>query len=312
MHMQRCLILTVLLVTVSTYSMGCFNEMRVLLSGKKIEASKDDMEIPSGRDLLRYSKHYKDELRKMDSLWKSSHSIRAYSDYGVILVYLGKYQEAKAVFEEIENIEPNLYATAANIGTLYELLGENELALKWIKRAIEINPNSHYRSEWIHVNILEAKIKGDEFITTDFLLNNNLGNAVAPASSKTEKELVELSRQIFYQLNERMTFIKPEDKIVGLLLFELGNIYAITSDVTLALRVYDKAKEYGYSSSLLYKRYEKFLSLHEGMDNEYGVMRDKENSKAAFDSNTRMILWFVAMIIVLGIVLFIVKRLGNN
>ncbi len=295
-------------LVISTYSLGCFNEMRVLLSGEKSLINGDEFYVPQGEDLVNESKYYNEELKKLHTLWKTSHDIDSYSDYGVILVYLGRYHEAKIVFEEIEKIEPNRYASAANIGTLYELLGENELALKWIKRAIEINPNSHHSSEWIHVNILEAKIKGDEFITTDFLLNNNFGNSIAPVSSRTKKELVELSLQIYYQLNERMTFIKPKDKIVALLLFELGNAYAIVSDVTISLRAYDKAIEYGYSGDVLDKRYKKFLSLHEGMDNEYGVMRDKENSKAATNSNRNMVLTFCVLILLLVVVIFIVKR----
>jgi tetratricopeptide (TPR) repeat protein len=295
-------------LAISTYSLGCINEMRVLLSGEKSEISVGELYVPIGKDLVQKAKYYNKELTKLYSTWKSNHDIDSYSDYGVILIYLGRYQEAKSVFEEIEKIEPNRYATASNIGTVYELLGDNELALKWINRAIEINPRSHSGSEWIHAKILEAKIKGDEFITADFVLNTNFGNNVNPTSSKTREELENLSRQILYQLHERMTFIKPKDKIVALLLFELGNAYAIISDITVSLRVYDKAIEYGYSGDLLDKRYKKFLSLHEGMDNEYGVLRDKQNSKAANSSNRDMVLTFLGMILLLAVIIFIVKR----
>ncbi|MBI3218487.1 MAG: tetratricopeptide repeat protein [Bacteroidetes bacterium] len=282
--------------------------MRVLLSGEKAEISEGEFYVPQGKDLVKNTKRYNEKLKKLLGVWQSNKDIDSYSDYGVILIYLGRYQEAKNVFEEIEKIEPNRYATAANIGTLYELMGKNELALKWISRAIELNPRSHNSSEWLHAKILEAKINGDEFITADFLLNTNFGNNVIPTSSKTREELEKLSRQILYQLDERMTFIKPKDKIVALLLFELGNTYAITSDITISLRVYDKAIEYGYTGDVLDKRYKKFLSLHEGMDNEYGVLQDKENSKAVNNSNRNMVLTFVAMILLLAVIVFIVKR----
>lgn len=295
-------------LAISTYSLGCINEMRVLLSGEKSKISEGEFYVPEGEDLVKNAKYYNKELLKLFGAWQNNHDIDSYSDYGVILIYLGRYQEAKSVFEEIEKIEPNRYATAANIGTVYELIGENELALKWISRAIELNPRSHSSSEWLHAKILEAKIKGDEFITADFLLNTNFGNNINPTSSKTREELEKLGKQILYQLSERMTFVKPKDKIVALLLFELGNTYAITSDITLSLRVYDKAIEYGYSGDLLDKRYHKFLSLHEGMDNEYGVLRDKENSKAANNSNRNMILTFLGMVLLFAVIIFIVKR----
>ena len=58
-----------------------------------------------------------------------------------------------------------------------------------------------------------------------------------------------------------MSFVKPQDKIVGQLLFDLGNLYALTSNVQSAMEVYDKAKDYGYGSSVLDARYAHFTWL---------------------------------------------------
>jgi tetratricopeptide (TPR) repeat protein len=81
-----------------------------------------------------------------------------YSDYGVALCYAGRYAEAMKIFQAIEKKTPNKYQTAANIGTTYELLGKLDSALFWIKRGLQINPDSHGGSEWIHVKILEHEI----------------------------------------------------------------------------------------------------------------------------------------------------------
>jgi tetratricopeptide (TPR) repeat protein len=305
--MKKIITLILLLFILYLPTSACFNEMRVLLNGKQIETSGVE-EIPFGRDFAAEAVYYKKQLKAMDSLWKTNHDIDAYSDYGIILIYLGRHKEAKIVFEEIEKINPGRYSTAANIGTLFELLGDNASALFWIKKAVEINPSSHHNSEWIHIKILEAKIKGDEFLNSDFLIGTDFGSEVIPVSTKSNQELLELRAALYFQLSERMSFIKPKDKIVGLLLFELGNIYALISDVTVSLRTYDKAIEYGYSSELLDKRYKKFKSMHAGVDNEYGDAVDKENIQAASNSNMALIMIPVLALIIAAVVILLMKH----
>lgn len=184
-----------------------------------------------------------------------------YSDYGVVLVYLGRYEQARAVFTAIEARQPGLYATAANLGTVYELLGQNERALYWIQRAVRINPRSHYGSEWIHVNILRAKLRGAGAVNARFLLGTDFGTAATPVTTISQTSLKHLRAALYFQLAERMSFIKPKDAVVGQLLFELGNTYALTSDVESALDVYDQARAYGYGGGVLARRYAYFQWL---------------------------------------------------
>ncbi len=257
----------VTIVTFSVTSLACLNETHVLLNGKQIHGDRftaDEM-TPTGKDFAKLRDEYTIELKKLDSLWKATKNIEYYSDYGVVLVYLGRYAEAKDIFQEIEKTAPGRYATAANLGTVYELLGDNIQALHWIKKAVKIDPTSHDNSEWLHVKILEANIKGDSYVTSDFLIETNFGNDVKPASSLDSLALLKLQEALFYQLNERVSFIKPKDKIVALLLFELGNVYALTADITMSVRLYDMAKEYGYSSEVFEKRYTLFKSMHKNL-----------------------------------------------
>ena len=67
-------------------------------------------------------------------------------------------KEAIELLEELEKKSPGQYAVAANLGTAYELNGDNRKALEWIKKGVERNPESHFGTEWLHVKILEAKI----------------------------------------------------------------------------------------------------------------------------------------------------------
>jgi len=196
------------------------------------------------------------DLQELDSLWKTNQSIEDYNDYGVQLVYLKRYKEALAVFQHIEQLKPGLYNTMANIGTTYELLGQNMLALEWIKKAVAKNPASHHGSEWFHVKILEAKIKGPSAWNSAFLLGTDFGTDSIPKSNLSKKELDTLTEAMFRQLLERMKFIKPKDEMMGILLFEYGNAIALAEDATSSYRVYGIAKTYGYTSELLNKRYD--------------------------------------------------------
>jgi hypothetical protein len=90
-----------------------------------------------------------------------------------------------------------------------------------------------------------------------------------PVTKLDSAHLENLREALYYQLNERMSFIKQKDPIVALLLFELGNVTALAQDVTSALRIYDRAIEYGYDSEVLKKRYQHFVDLQSGLDNEY-------------------------------------------
>ena len=249
-----------LLLFSATSARCCINEYRVLLNGRTVYADGEDM-TPSGR--FRSAGSALLALHESDSIYRLTHKTEDYSDYGAMLTYNGQYLAAKQVFLEIEAGLPGLYATAANLGTVYELLGQNDSALFWIKKAITINPDSHEGSEWIHVRILEAKIAAgadNNYYATHNLLAVDFGEAKKPVSSDT-MDLAKLRYQLYHQLSERLTFIKPQDPIMAQLLFQLGNVNALTWDVKSALQVYKVARAYGYTSPVLDKREKHFRSL---------------------------------------------------
>ncbi len=62
--------------------------------------------------------------------------------------------------------------------------------------------------------------------------------------------------------------LKPQDKIVALLLFELGNIVSLTDDVESAIVIYEKAKTYGYASEVMTKRIKKSEEMSAQIDRE--------------------------------------------
>ncbi|MDB5256793.1 MAG: hypothetical protein JWM14_1488 [Chitinophagaceae bacterium] len=276
------LVLLCLLLSISQ-TFACMQENRVSLDGT--------ISFSMGRDFKNENYWKKDfgsvnHLHWLDSLWKTNKSIEDYNDYGVQLAYLKRYKKALAVFQHIEQMKPGLYNTMANMGTTYELLGQDKLALEWIKKAVAKNPDSHYGSEWFHVKILEAKIKGPSSWNSIFLIGTDFGTDSIPKSNLSKKELNKLTEAMFRQLIERMKFIKPKDEMMALLLlFEYGNIAALAEDATSSYRIYKIAKEYGASGELFNKRY----AFAEKLQEKINVYEHKLDQKRTQQARTTQI-----------------------
>lgn len=157
----------------------------------------------------------------------------------VALIHLGQVREAVSILEERERKSPGAYATAANLGTAYELAGDNLKALEWIKEGVRRNGDSHYGTEWLHVKILEAKLalaKDPRWLTKNTVLGADLRapeDAGRPESPVTDhlgrpKSLAEVEAALVYQLHERLEFVRPPDPVVADLLFDLSNLLART------------------------------------------------------------------------------------
>lgn len=279
----------------------CVNEYRVLLNGNVIYT--DDINLaPHPKFNIRDGKGLiLKKTKEADSVYRLSHKVEDYSDLGVLYLYLGDYETAKNIFVTIEKESPYRYNTAANLGTTYELLGRDDSAYFWMKKAVKINPNSHNGSEWIHLKILEQKIKNK---TADFLdydvLDLNFGNKIIPENIDS-LDLFELRNQLFEQLTERMMFVMPKDKIMAHLLYDLGTISAIQVDIKTALRIYEMAIEYGYSSNLLNDRIAEFNLLQAKADRKNKVY-------SAYPEYARYLIYSLLFLsIVLGLILLIKK-----
>ena len=211
-----------------------------------------DNRLPFGHNF--FDRQFEDIKLRLDSIFKKTKDIAYLSDKGLILILQKKYNEALELYLNIEKTNPNRYSTASNIGTIYELIGENNKALEWINKSIKINSKSHNESEWLHSNILEAKIKGEKFYTSEFIICLNFGNEEIPITKLNKIEIDKLYKSIFFQLNERISFIKPKEKIVAMLLFELGNLSILKKEFRNAKDIFEKSKEYGLESDLFTRR----------------------------------------------------------
>ena len=173
----------------------------------------------------------------------------------VAMLHLGMVKEAIEILERLEKEQPGRYYTAANLGTAYELNGENAKALKWIKEGVTRNPDAHHGSEWLHVKVLEAKIaleKDPNWLASHSVLGINRVPHESISSSPTAtdhlgqvKDIKEIEAALVYQLHERLEFIKPPEGVVANLLFDLSRILSIGKGQGHAGVVAEFAQTYG-------------------------------------------------------------------
>jgi tetratricopeptide (TPR) repeat protein len=307
--MKQILITTILTLLFFSKTFACLNGESMVLKDGTFLFEDIEGNVPYGH-IFNSDEGFKDGIKQLDSLYKKTKDLDYLSDKGLLLILLKRYDEAVKLYLEIEKLEPNRYSTASNIGTAYELLGQNEKALQWIKKSVEIDPKSHKNSEWIHVNILEAKIKGQQYISTDFLLNTDFGIDLTPKSILSKDELQKLSDALYYQLNERVSFIEPKEKIVAQLLFDIGNIAFLLGNYYDASADYEQAKKYGFTGRLIEQRIKEVERLSK-LPKQTSKNNSSANSNAQKSTNKSYLtygLWFLGLVLVGTIMTIIYKR----
>lgn len=161
------------------------------------------------------------------------------NNIAVALVHLGRTAEAIKLLERNEQkFSWKSYSTAANLGTAYELIGNNAKALRWIKEGMARKEDSHYGTEWLHVKILEAKIaiaNDKKWLEKNTVLGidwNTIGLDLSKVSVTGHDgkiyDAAAIQKALEYQLHERTEFVKPPEPIVGQLLVDLSKLVHVS------------------------------------------------------------------------------------
>jgi tetratricopeptide (TPR) repeat protein len=187
---------------------------------------------------------------KMEADLRGATNFNDRSDYSIALMYLGRSKEAVELLQALEKEQPGKYFIAANLGTAYELTGNNEEAARWIAEDIRRNPKSHEGTEWLHLKVLEAKMaqqKDPDYFKKHSVLNL-MPQEITEDTLLGEEKLhpAEMEEAIQHQLTERMQFVKPPDPAVASLLFDYAAIEAATRTLESAKQILQMAVEYGY------------------------------------------------------------------
>jgi len=195
---------------------------------------KNDLELEARRDSLL-------------GIGLSKLSYESLSDYAAIILRIGDKGEAVKILEQLYAQHPADYSIVANLGTAYELTGDDAKALELIRKAVALNPASHYNSEWIHVRILEEKLGGRQYQKIIDLGIIDYPHWIVDKKYVFTRNPDSLKVQIAYQLHERIGFIAPPDDIVGQLLLDFADIVAKTETRDEAIPFYEQAQHYGTS-----------------------------------------------------------------
>lgn len=258
MTAMRFSLLSLVTLSLVATSPACLNISGTTLDGHRHDDVEFDRSTTSHHLLKKQNEpvNWASRLKKLEAAMADTPTLRDRSDYGGVLVHLGQYEKARDVLLEAERISPGDYAVASNLGTAYELLGENEKALEWIGLGMKRQPDSHGGTEWVHVKILEAKIalaRDPKWLSNHSVLGVDFGTEPRPALSgaayaSRESQLAEANRVISgaaYQLSERFQFVKGPDPFVGDVTFDLANAIAVGRSVEAAEDIYQLALEYG-------------------------------------------------------------------
>jgi tetratricopeptide (TPR) repeat protein len=180
---------------------------------------------------------------------------KTWSDVAVNLMKIGKADSSIKILLPLIDERPNEYNLIANLGTCYELTDKLDSALKYISKGLEINAGSHYGSEWIHVKILEAKIKQKNnarwMITNEIV---NLKDLVSNLDSAAIRhKLHKINNDFFFQIRTRAPFTPAPNRTLGNLLITLGDFNAKHGTYENALLAYVYALEFQKTPDLSYR-----------------------------------------------------------
>lgn len=206
-----------------------------------------------------------------DYVYDHTNPVGEANDKAVQTLLRGDAARAVQMLENIEQKNPGFYYTAANLGTAYELAGNDANALKWIQEGIRRNPESHMNTEWLHMGILEAKLqlqaqpdwlKANTITKVDLKRINESGYEISTTQGTQNMEAVRES--LYEQLSVRMLLVKPKDAIVAQLLIELAHLEHFIGFQESAIKIMDLAVNYGASEATISELRSKTNSLLEG------------------------------------------------
>ncbi|UKN01833.1 tetratricopeptide repeat protein [Paracrocinitomix mangrovi] len=238
--MKRSL-LTAISVFSVVLSIACLNDYySVDKDGELHEANPYEYERTLHKNF--YVEGIASRLPEIHEKLEESGSYMDLSDYATNLMRLGKYELSKDILKALYELHPDEYQLAANLGTAYELCGEVDSALKYINRGIELNPESHQGSEWVHVKILEAKKEIEK--NKNWLKHNTILGLTEEQESDDD-----VRSQLWIQLVERFPFTPANDPMMADLLVDLGDCFSSTISVEYGLAYYEVSKFYHGNSS---------------------------------------------------------------
>lgn len=299
------------LICCSIHSVACLNYYGVTVDGKQVTIT-----MGGGSRHSLHEHHAEVDMRELEKtaaklegllLLEPSH-FKARNDLAVTYIKLGRRERAFPLLYTNLAIDRRSYQTLANLGVAHELSGKLDSAYYYVSNAYQLNRESHFGSEWIHIKLLETALGSNpgKALEDYKMLEIDFGNDKVPdaraipglrfqqhrmpyGNDRNEWDtLTRLVTDIEYQLHERTYFIKGNDKFVGELFFTLGDLYSLYFDSYWALWSYTKAMHYGTAHDKLVLKRGLYLYTRLRMKPK---PRGTQRSHTVKDYNSVMAFW---------------------
>jgi tetratricopeptide (TPR) repeat protein len=174
----------------------------------------------------------------------------ALDDEGIALMKLGRLAEARAVMERRLQVEPDAYASHANLGTLYTFTGDYDLALVHIDRGMKIEPAAHFGREGYHrrlVVYLKAVAADPKGATEKDFLGLSLTPEQRLSGSPAKLAAAGIAPDAIDALVSMITVYGANH--VSHVYVALGDLLALRGDIRLAWTAYADARALGHPRS---------------------------------------------------------------
>jgi len=230
-------------------TLACINETGTNRRGEHI--LRDEPAAWTAQALVTPKGHRQSDVGWARDVIKSARETPNYdnlNELAVVLMRFGRPKEAAALLETVEKRFPGHWQTAPNLGTAYELAGDDRNALQWIREGIHRNPMDHGGTEWLHVMILETKIAQRPHV-----LGLDFGAGPLPAVPKqlpagndgNPVTLDDLKLALNVQTRERAQFVRAPNAVMADLLFDHARLQFAAGTMEVAKVYYDAAERYG-------------------------------------------------------------------
>lgn len=202
----------------------------------------------------------------------ADHPSKFCNDFVIALIYSGAYQRALDLSTELFELYPEEYNVVITHAVACELNGLDRDALVNLQHAIQLNPQSHKGSEWIHVNILKAHTAHRYDPTPAELIGIDISSDSFAAQAQRPR-LDTLLAQLHYQIHDRMYFAdKGGDKTFGAMLYAYADLLYLTGYRSVSIKYYEMALEYGYEPATVNRRYQ----IARTYDDRLSELRNRE------------------------------------
>jgi tetratricopeptide (TPR) repeat protein len=197
-----------------------------------------------------------------------------HTDLGAYMIYDGRYQAAIDYMHAYVKLKSSNYSFCSNIGVAHELVGNLDSALYFTQKGLDINPNSHGGSEWIHIKILEAEIaisKDKNWLESNSIFDFPIAKDSVPTVFPKDFDIKAFVYQCGDQLEERSFFVRKEnqDPVFSQVILYYADAIAREFDIKNCLKTYELAADHDNSlRGIVNKRiaYLKNYNLKNGID----------------------------------------------